>query len=51
MNFRTKKSLANALSGAGRVKRGRDGGVDLTNVQNKCIWNCHNEFPSTTNIY
>jgi hypothetical protein len=40
---RTKKPLAIALSGAGRRWRGRDGDSDLTNTQNKHIWNCHNE--------
>jgi hypothetical protein len=47
---RTKKSLVTALSGAGRRWRGREGGSDLTNVQNKPIWNYHNESPSTMNI-
>jgi hypothetical protein len=40
---RTKKPLAIALSGAGRGPRGRDIGGDLTNVQYKPIWDCHNE--------
>jgi hypothetical protein len=47
---RTKKPLAIALSGAGRGLRGRDGGSELTNIQYKPIWNCHNESPRTTNI-
>jgi hypothetical protein len=34
-----------ALSEAGRMLRGRDGGGDLTNVQCEPMWNCHNEFP------
>jgi hypothetical protein len=29
----------------GRRLRGREGGSDLTNVQYKPIWNCHNESP------
>jgi hypothetical protein len=33
------------LSGAGRGLRGRDGRGDLTKVQYKPIWNCHNESP------
>jgi hypothetical protein len=41
----TKKSLAIALSELGRGQGG-----DLTNVLYKPIWNCHNEFPLTTNI-
>jgi hypothetical protein len=40
-----KKPLAIALSAAGRGLRRRDGGGDLTNVQCKPIWNCHNESP------
>jgi hypothetical protein len=40
-----KKSLAIAVSGAGKGLRGRDGGGNLTNVQCKPIWNCHNESP------
>jgi hypothetical protein len=36
------KPLAIALSGWGQEG---DGGDDLTNVQCKPIWNCHNEFP------
>jgi hypothetical protein len=47
---RTKKPLAIALSGVGRGTRRRDSGGDLTNVQYKPIWNCHNESPCTTNI-
>jgi hypothetical protein len=42
---RTKKPLVIVLSGAERGLRGRDGGDDLTNVQYKSIWNCHNESP------
>jgi hypothetical protein len=42
---RTKKSLAMVLSGAWRGQRGRDSGDDLTNIQYKSIWNCHNECP------
>jgi hypothetical protein len=42
---RTKKPLAIVLSGVGRGRRGRDGGGDLTNVQYKFIWNCHNGSP------
>jgi hypothetical protein len=37
--------LTIALSGARRGLRGRDSGGDLTNVQYKPIWNCHNESP------
>jgi hypothetical protein len=39
-----KKLLAIALRrwGGGR---GRDSGGDLTNIQYKPIWNCHNECP------
>jgi hypothetical protein len=40
---RTKKPISIAVSGAGSELRGRDGGGDLTNVQHKPIWNCHNE--------
>jgi hypothetical protein len=47
---RAKKPLAIALSGAGRRSRGRDDGGDLTNVQHKPVWNCHNESPWTMNI-
>jgi hypothetical protein len=42
---RTKKSLAIALSGTGRVLRGRDDGGNVNNVQYKSNWNCHYEFP------
>jgi hypothetical protein len=38
------KSLAIALSGVGRLRWG-DGRGNLTNVQYKPIWNCHNESP------
>jgi hypothetical protein len=41
---RTKKPLAIVWSGAEGVGE-RDGGGDLTNVQYKPIWNCHNDFP------
>jgi hypothetical protein len=34
-----------ALSGAERGSGGRDSECDLTNVQYKPIWNCHNESP------
>jgi hypothetical protein len=37
------KPLAIALSGVGRESKGRDGRDNLTNVQYKPIWNCHNE--------
>jgi hypothetical protein len=52
---RTKKPLAIVLSGAGRELRGRElrglnSGGDLTNVQYKPVWNCHNESPCTMNI-
>jgi hypothetical protein len=40
---RPKKLLGIALSGVGRRLRGRDRGGDLTNVQYKPIWNCHNK--------
>jgi hypothetical protein len=42
---RTNKHLVIVLSGAVRGSRERDRGDDLTNVQYKPIWNCHNEFP------
>jgi hypothetical protein len=42
---RIKKPLENALSGAGRGYNGRDSGGNLTNVQCKTLWNCHNECP------
>jgi hypothetical protein len=45
MQNRTKKFLAIVLGGAGRELRGRESGSDLTNVQYKPIWNCHNECP------
>jgi hypothetical protein len=42
---KTMKPLAIAWSGPGRgVERERFGG-NLTNVQYKSIWNCHNESP------
>jgi hypothetical protein len=44
------KILAVALSGAGRESKGRDGTGNLTNVQYKPVWNCHNEYPHTINI-
>jgi hypothetical protein len=39
------KLLTIAWSGTGRELRGKVGGGDLTNVQYKPIWNCHNESP------
>jgi hypothetical protein len=39
------ESLAIAIGGAGKGLRGREGGGDLTNVQCKPNWNCHNESP------
>jgi hypothetical protein len=50
IKYRTKKPLAIALSGAGRGlsgkgSTGRHCGGDLTSVQCKPIWNCHNESP------
>jgi hypothetical protein len=48
---KTKKPLAIALSGVGRRSRERDGGGELTNVQYKPIWNCHNEHPCTVSIF
>jgi hypothetical protein len=39
---RMMKPLAITVSRAVRGW-GRDGGSDLTNVQCKAIWNCHNE--------
>jgi hypothetical protein len=47
---RTIKPPTIALSEAGRWLRERDGGGDLTNVQYKPIWNCHNESSHTMNI-
>jgi hypothetical protein len=43
MRNRTKKPLAIVLSGEGRRSRERGSGGELTNVQYKPIWNCHNE--------
>jgi hypothetical protein len=40
---KNKKALAIALRRMGRGSRGRDVGGDLTNVQYKPIWSCHNE--------
>jgi hypothetical protein len=37
------KPLATALSGVETGSRGRYDGADLTNVQYKPIWNCHNK--------
>jgi hypothetical protein len=42
---RTKKPLSITLSGTGKGQGERDAGRDLTNVQYKCTWNCHNESP------
>jgi hypothetical protein len=42
---RTMKPLAIVLSGVGRGWKGRDGGIDLTNVKYKLIRNYHNKFP------
>jgi hypothetical protein len=39
---KTMKPLAIALSGQEGVE-GKDCGGDLTNIQCKPIWNCHNE--------
>jgi hypothetical protein len=39
------KPLEIALSGAG-MGLGESGGADLTDVQCKPVWNCHNESPS-----
>jgi hypothetical protein len=41
---RIKKFFAIALSGAGMGLRGKDSGDDITNLQYKPIWNCHNEY-------
>jgi hypothetical protein len=38
---RRKKPLAIALSGAGKVWKGRDSGSDLTNVQHNPNLNCY----------
>jgi hypothetical protein len=35
------RKLAIALSEMGRGLKGRDNGVNVTNVQYKSIWNCH----------
>jgi hypothetical protein len=35
----------------GRERVGEDGGNDLTNVQYKLIWNCHNESPPVQQMY
>jgi hypothetical protein len=48
---RTKKPLAIALSGAGRGSRAKDSGSDLTNVQQKSIWNCHNKSSLYNELY
>jgi hypothetical protein len=40
-----KKPVVIALSGVGRGLRGRVSGNNLTNVQYKPNWNCHNESP------
>jgi hypothetical protein len=37
------KALATVLSGVGRGLREVHVGGELTNVQCKAIWNCHNE--------
>jgi hypothetical protein len=37
--------LAIVLSEAGESQGGGDGGADLTNVQYKPIWTCHNKSP------
>jgi hypothetical protein len=42
---RTRKPLAIALSEVRRRLRGRDDGVNVTNVQYKSNWNCHYEPP------
>jgi hypothetical protein len=42
---RTKKPLAIVLSGTGRGLRGRHSESNLTSVQYKPIWNCHNDSP------
>jgi hypothetical protein len=39
------------LSGAGKGLGGRDGEGDLTNVQYKLIWNCHNASLPVQRIY
>jgi hypothetical protein len=41
----TRKPLAIALSGVERRLTGRGDGGDVTNVQHKSTWNCHNEIP------
>jgi hypothetical protein len=48
--IKQKKSLTIALSRVGKRPRGRDSEGDLTNVQYKPIWNCHNEPPPKKNI-
>jgi hypothetical protein len=40
-----KKPLVIALSGTGRVLRGRDDGGNVKNIQYKSNWNCHCESP------
>jgi hypothetical protein len=47
---RTMKPLVIVLSGVGMGSRGRVGRGDVTNVQCKPIWNCHNESSHTTTI-
>jgi hypothetical protein len=42
---RAKNPLAIPLSEVGRGLIERDGGDNLSNVQYKPIWNCHNESP------
>jgi hypothetical protein len=39
------KPLAFALSGAEKGRDVEGGEGDITNVQSKSIWNCHNESP------
>jgi hypothetical protein len=44
------ETSCNSLKWGGkRLRVGGDGGGDLTNVQCRPIWNCHNESPCTTN--
>jgi hypothetical protein len=49
---RMMKPLAIALNGTGMgLGGGEDGGGNVTNVQHKPVWNCHNEsFLSSKHI-
>jgi hypothetical protein len=46
-----KHSNSQKSEGGRRGLRGRNGGSDLTNVQHKPIWNCHNESPPVQQIH